>query len=61
MVRKFAASLADKQLDDAYPAYECKMGATYVKESAQYEVTGREHLWRRAVAWQLILDRIAGL
>lgn len=42
-----------------YPAFESAMGDTHVWETD--DLADSDELWRRAVALQLLLDRIGGL
>lgn len=45
--------------DLLYPAFESSMGETLVREVD--DQADNDELWRRAVALQLVLDRIAGV
>lgn len=49
----------DRLYDALYPAFKSGMGDTLVREVAEDQADSDE-LWRRAVALQMVLDRIAG-
>ena len=44
-----------------YPAFESSMGSTFVWETEDQADDDPDLLWRRAVALQMVMDRLAGL
>lgn len=60
IIHEISESVSPGELIHHYPAFESTMGDTLVREVEDQADDDPDALWLRAVALQLLLDRVAG-